>query len=318
MLQNYSLAERERLIDLFANESLFCSLNSLLDSIDKHADKKTSKVENWLDAKELAQKILNSPNPVFKISILLKNLEDNCVTFDTAFRDTTDDIYTSVTGYANSCLERDAVLLSFMAMMRITEYYNIELKQHHQEIFEAITNYLQDKRVELITLRQVEQVFEKIDKDFKSGKIKHDYDYVHNRPLKTEEMIRAEQNISKETMLAADKTEEPAETQEPAKSPTPSMAENAEDDDPALDLPNRLKVAYILQLLNITSKEQIKNERALCRVLEAITGASRKTVRDYLKTFTLVVAQNKDVINTLNKDLNSLGFPLLKTQLKCE
>ncbi len=91
------------------------------------------------------------------------------------------------------------------------------------------------------------------------------------------------------------------------------------EDDSTRNFPNRLKVAYLLQLLGIKSKDQIDNQRALCRIVESITGVKRKQVQEYLNSFTLAKSYNQAKITQLNEDLKLLKLPLLQSpKLKCE
>lgn len=310
MLQIYSEERRHELLDVFNKESLFGCLFDVFNDIDDHVSKLTTMVENWEDAKNFVQKVLSYESPLLHLTLCIKELRKGYDDLSPVDRDhrpiDAEDFFCTI----DPETETDVILLySYAIFYFLSKTRKVSSRLYLQLVAaiskeKGLNKYLfNDER---------KQIIQKcIDEGIADG-MTYDYDYVHNRPLETiEERVRAEEE-AQELVRQTDKL---------AKIPVPSESdnvENAEDDDPASDLPNRLKVAYVLQLLNITSKEQIKNERALCRVLKILVGASRTSVQRYLETFTLDVVRNKDEIKDFNEDLKESGLPLLTTHLDCE
>lgn len=111
-----------------------------------------------------------------------------------------------------------------------------------------------------------------------------------------------EQEVLKLKNIAADETEEERDDEE--------VAEGR--------FPHRITVGYLLSLMGIKSKENIKNQAALKRALQGLTGVSPTSVNNYLEGFNLALRNNQSELDRLNKELRDAGLPEFHIELDSE
>lgn len=113
---------------------------------------------------------------------------------------------------------------------------------------------------------------------------------------------KLQQEVLKLKNIPADETEEERDDEE--------VAEGR--------FPHRITVGYLLSLMGIKSKENIKNQAALKRALQGLTGVPPTSVNNYLEGFNLALRNNQSELDRLNKELRDAGLPEFHIELDSE
>lgn len=82
--------------------------------------------------------------------------------------------------------------------------------------------------------------------------------------------------------------------------------------------PNRIIVGYLLSLMGIKSKDDVKNQAALKRALHGLTGVAYTSVSNYLEDFKLCLQYNSKAFERLNNELSDAGLAKFHIELKDE
>lgn len=87
MIELFSEQDREeKLIQLLGAEPLFVALQESMDKYDNHLEKHTTKVENWVDAKDFIATLFKCPVPAAMVSHAYKKLNDNSSAISSNYR----------------------------------------------------------------------------------------------------------------------------------------------------------------------------------------------------------------------------------------
>lgn len=235
----------------YIEESLFCSLAENLEYFSVPSAQYT-KIEAWYEAKKFVKELGEIKAPEFiiydKMNELIKNhnCRNNCY-IDENFRG----VYCSFDLNEN---DANNILLSILMSIFTILYYSCSMSKEYSH-FTKVIKKLYSKYNDNHFLTNIQNAMDKamVDKE-----IVFDYDYIKGIKVNTEEENTP---IIKET--EEDKEEEDEETQ-------------------VISVKLRVRLEFVLKLLNIDNIDIVPNKSALCRLLGTIMNEDDNIIRSTL------------------------------------
>lgn len=286
MIELFSQSDREEtLIHLLETEPLFVALQDCMDQYDKLLAKHTTKVENWVDAKEFMANLFKSPVPTAMVSIEYQKLSNKSTAITPHRRGKGGDS-DFITNLHRS--QQEIEIGAVLSYSLIIAYYLIctREEQKYKDVFKKLKSLCSEHglpRREILAEMELS-----ITNGFENGSITDVYDYT-----------KLDGGL---VDIPADETEEERDDEE--------VAEGR--------FPHRITVGYLLSLMGIKSKENIKNQAALKRALQGLTGVPPTSVNNYLGDFSLALRNNQTELDRLNKELRDAGLPEFHIELDSE
>lgn len=299
MIKLYSDNNRIEVLENISNEEpLFLCLNNYLDYLDNKFDKKTTKVENWMDAKSFVEKLLKRSHPECLIQIMANNLHETCCSLSSDHRDSDSGWIgaTCITNLYDYQTDNETVIVLFYSMLIIHYLTLVDKDLKYQSVKNALKKHIDRYRI-------IDNIFEGkligfITENVDNGTIKPDYDYINNKPMNSN-------NSSLETTVDSTVNEKDQliqQLQEQLRAyESGSIVEDPHDK-------VRLELATRLLEESGADFEKHGNKAEAARMEELITGLPFQTCKNYMTNRDLNTTKHSDEVLKVNTSLKKLGI----------
>lgn len=181
MLKNFSIQKRNELnISFLDYEPLFDFVDSFLDNVDSVLKyKKTSKIENWTDAKALIGDICKSKSPHKMVNTAINGIYHDAKSFTTSCRDETH-FHSRILHSLSELAQREEVEAVIISATLISHFLFLLTKEGK---YELLTN----KMKEFLDWNPMNEMLDQITEAFNNGEIEDSYDYLLNAPKSKDE-----------------------------------------------------------------------------------------------------------------------------------
>lgn len=203
LLQTFSKDEQNRLYDQFINEeSLFQEIcdDLYVSPPSGNIKKRTTFVENWVDAKEFIIKLFTSKRPEKKVSFTIDALLDDKISYISRRRD-----HMSTAVGVTIRLNNGEVWLEYASIIKCIfaiAYSQFMLTNDTvwKAIIDALIDVLETRAFDLYGIG-IEELFEVIDDGIANERIRQDYDYLQKKHESVSNNTEKEKDIEEANSL---------------------------------------------------------------------------------------------------------------------
>lgn len=195
----YSKEDAMKKLEQFLDEeSLFLTISPIADFIDNNVHKKTTKVENWEDAKEFVKTLLQSKHPDRILDTHAQFLYDDLASYTMTKRG--HDGYYGLEGFTQLTEnqhrnELEVLFFYSIAILKCIELFNEE--RDYSLLLDPIINNITNSTLQMF----IPRLQNAIEGAFEDETLCKDYNYVRNmsaeEELWEEEQRRREENVDK-------------------------------------------------------------------------------------------------------------------------
>lgn len=174
----YSKEDAKKKLEQFLDEeSLFLSISHISDFIDNNVKKKTTKVENWEDAKVFVKTLLDSKHPDKILSTHAQFLYDDLASYTMTKRG--HDGYYGLEGFTQLTEnqhrnELEVLFFYSIAILECIELFNEELD--YSLLSDTMTDNITNKTLQMF----IPRLLNAIEGAFNDETLSQDYNYVRN------------------------------------------------------------------------------------------------------------------------------------------
>lgn len=297
MIYLYSDSYRiEVLKKLLNEESLFLCIDKFMDDIDNEFDKKTTKVENWMDAKSFVETLLKASHPDRLVQIMANDLHKNSRSLSSEKRESNNVSFgvTCLTNLHAYQTDYETVVVLLYSMLIVHYLANIDENNKYQAVKEELNKQI--NKYHILNQKTVLMLTTYITEDVKNDRIEQDYDYVNNMSINN--------NNSIETIPASTVNE----LEQRIKQLEEQLA--AYESGPIVVGPHdKVRLEIVTRLLEESSAnfKKFGNKAEAARMEELITGLPFQTCKNFMTNRDLNTTEHSEEVLKANTSLMKLG-----------